>query len=81
MSFPHYIDELQSQKKITALAEAGPESLARASSGGVLLLFAVAAVARPWHGFETRPRDRLLAHLAHAVGTTSHSHERFNALQ
>ena len=44
-----------------------------ALSGGVLLLFAVATMARPWHGFEAHLGNRSLTNLAHSVGLTSHS--------
>jgi len=39
------------------------------SGGGVLTFFAFAAVACPWHRFQTSLRDRLLADLTHPVGT------------
>jgi hypothetical protein len=45
--------------------------------GGVLPLLAVAAVARPGHGFESRLGDRLLANLADSVRTMSHPRECF----
>jgi hypothetical protein len=41
------------------------------SSARVLKLFAFAAVACPWHRFQTGLRDRLLADLTHPVDTLS----------
>jgi hypothetical protein len=42
----------------------------------VFLVLAVAAVACPWHGFETHLGDRLLANLTNPVRTMSHPCER-----
>jgi len=56
--------------------KAADDNVRGTSSGGVLLLLAVAAVARPWHGFETHLGNRLLTHLAHSVRPTSHPPER-----
>ena len=39
------------------------------SAGGVLMFFAFAAMACPWHRFQTSLRDRLLAGLAHSECT------------
>src|SRR6266852_2155271 len=41
----------------------------------MLTLLALAAVACPWHGFQTSLRDRLLADLTHPVSTLSDSSE------